>query len=83
MKEYFILRKKRLLHIFIIILLWIAICGVSTFFLFFDKNASIRFIAIPIIDFICGYHIREYRDWVVKKYPKKKSILSGGKGEKV
>ncbi len=72
--QYIKIYKKRFLHLLLAVILWL-IFPVSGLIIFLIKEGMSGIIAIywffvVISTMIVSYNIRDYRDWIDKKYPK-------------
>jgi hypothetical protein len=70
-KAYIKIHKKRLLHISIVLVLFLLIV-IGSFYLCAIVESKAGLLLLLAIVFNAGWYLREYRDWIDKKYPKEK-----------
>jgi len=78
MKSLYIrIHKKRLLHIFwcIILVFTVPVSGLIVFIVKSGMTGqTIAYWTFCVISITVAYQLREYRDWIDEKYPKKEKI---------
>jgi hypothetical protein len=68
-KNYIVFHKKRFLHIFLVVVLYILI-SFGSFLILLISPGSLKFYFIPMFCLQLGCWLGEYRDWIEEKYPK-------------